>query len=100
MSTPKLFDHRMADGSRNFADLPEVAWFDNMREHLGRLVGARETEYITDRVTEMWLDFDFQNYHFSVNNQYGWYSLFVDNPECSDAVLTAVIDHFAQINPE
>lgn len=100
MRTVKLFDHRMADGSRNFADLREIAWFDTMRAHLSKLGGSMKTRYVTDSVTEMWLDFEFGGHRFSINNQYGWYWLFVENPKCPDAILSAVAEHFALINQE
>ena len=100
MEKIKLFDHRMVDGSRNFADLPEVAGFGAMREHLKSLKGATEVDYITDQVTEVWIDFERNGYRFSINNQSGWYWLFADDPETPEAELEAVAEHFAQINPE
>ena len=98
-ATPKLFDYRMEDGSRNFADLPETVFFDELRTHLKGLTGAVETSFLTDWVTEVWLAFDHRGHSFSINNQYGDYWFFVKDPACPDEILTEVIEHFAMVNP-
>jgi hypothetical protein len=55
----------MSDGSRKFiADLP----------------GAAVTDFITDGVTEAWIDFTLEGEHFTVNNQLGEFWFFVRNP--------------------
>lgn len=56
----RLFDVRVNDGSRHFGELNFVAFFDVMREHLRKLEGARETGFVSDWVTEMWLDFEYE----------------------------------------
>ena len=89
----------MNDGSRNFADLPEIASFDKMRELLVTFGGAVETDFVTDQVTEIWLDFEYRGHQFSINNQMGNYWFFVKDPECPEQILTAVVEHFATINP-
>ena len=96
----RLFDIRMKDDSRHFGGVPEVVFFDTMREHLAKLEGAAETGFVTDWVTEMWLDFDYRGHSFSINNQMGEYWFFVDEPQCRDEILTEVLDHFATVNPE
>ncbi len=90
----KLFDFRMHDGSRNFADLPEIIFFDKLREITKHLEGATETGFLTDWVTEVWLDFEFRGQKFSINNQNGDYWFFVENPNCTDDILLEVIEHF------
>ncbi len=55
----------MNDGSRHFGELDFVALFDVMREHLKKLADVRETGFVTDWVTEMWIDFEY-NGHFSL----------------------------------
>lgn len=89
----------MNDGSRHFGDVPEIVFFDAMREHLKRLNGASETEFISDMVTEMWMDFEYKDNKFSINNQMGEYWFFVENPDCPDAILTEVVEHFESVNP-
>lgn len=84
----------MADGSRNFADLPETVSFDELRNHLAKFDGAKETEFLTDCVSEVWLDFEFRGENFYVNNQLGDYWFFVQNPNCSDEILLEVFEHF------
>jgi len=88
-----LFDMRMRDGSRHFAALPESAGFDDLYRHIGQLPGTTITGYITDHITEMWLDFTFHGHAFSINNQCGDYWLFVIDPACPDPVLQQVVEH-------
>jgi hypothetical protein len=92
-----LFDFRMNDGSRHFADLPETVFFDDLRQYAARLPGAKETGFVTDWVTEVWLDFEFRGQNFSINNQFGDYWFFVENPDCPDEILLEVLEHFQQI---
>jgi hypothetical protein len=44
-----------------------------LREWAMRLAGAKETGFVTDQVTEVWLDFEFRGQKFSINNQHGNY---------------------------
>lgn len=92
-----IWDMRMADGSRHFADLPEVVFFDVFVEHAETLAGAEITDFVTDGVLEMWLHFKFRGHTFGVNNQFGDYWFFVDDPECPDEILLAVCDHFRKL---
>jgi hypothetical protein len=85
---------KMRDGSRHFVDLPEAVFFDDFADHVEELEGAEITEFITDGVVEMWLDFDYRGHQFSVNNQFGDYWFFVRDPHCPDEILLEVIDHF------
>lgn len=84
----------MHDGSRNFADLPETFFFDKLREFAAQFKGATETAFVTDWVTEVWLDFEYRGEKFSINNQNGDYWFFVENPTCADEILMEVIEHF------
>lgn len=88
---------RMNDGSRHFADLPEAVFFDEFADHVEKLEGAEITEFITDGVLEMWLDFDYCGYKFSVNNQFGDYWFFVTEPNCPDEILLEITDHFRKL---
>ena len=92
-----LFDMRMNDGSRHFVDMPEVVFFDELADHVEELDGAEITEFITNGVVEMWLEFEYRGQKFSVNNQLGDYWFFVQNPECPEEILFEVIDHFRQL---
>ncbi|MEI6561742.1 MAG: hypothetical protein WCO68_06625 [Verrucomicrobiota bacterium] len=88
-----LLNFRMHDGARRFAELPENCSWNEFCRHIERLSGARVTDFITDHVTEMWLDFSFRGHAFTVNNQYGDFWFFVRDPACPDDILTAVIEH-------
>ena len=89
-----LFDMKMNDGSRHFVDMPEVVFFDEFYDHAEKLEDAEITEFITDGVVEMWLDFEFRGHKFSVNNQFGDYWFFVEDAECPDEILLEVAAHF------
>jgi hypothetical protein len=71
-----LLEIKMTDGSRHFVDLPEVVFFDEFYEHTEELEDVEITEFITDGVVGMWLDFEFREHKFSVTNQFGdyWFS--------------------------
>ena len=88
-----LLNFRMHDGSRQFAELPEVCSWREFRRHIERLSGATVTKFLSDDVTEMWLDFSFRGHAFTVNNQYGDFWFFVSDPACPDDVLTAIVEH-------
>ena len=90
----KLFDFRMKDGSRNFMDLPtDVIDWNGLYDYLGKLDGVKKTGFLTDGVTEVWMDFSFRGYDFSVNNQMGEYWFFVENPGCPEEILTEIAGH-------
>jgi hypothetical protein len=86
-----------ASGSRHFLDLPETVEWSDLRDHIARLPGAVVTGYLTDHVTEVWIDFTYRNQSFTVNNQWGDYWFFVDQPDCPDAILAEVAEHCASI---
>ncbi len=93
----KLFSFILPNGSRNYADLPEFYPWDVLRDHLKKLFGSRETAYVSDNVTEFWLDFDFRDNKFSINNQSGEFWFIVEDPNCSDVILIEVIEHFEKM---
>lgn len=87
-----LFDMRMHDGSRHFADVPErydvdYPEWDRLRAYLASADGVELTGFVTDNVTEAWIDFTHAGYAFSANNQHGDWWLFVSDPACPDAIL-------------
>ena len=87
----------MKDGSRHFADLPENTSWEEFRDHIARLPGAKVTGFLTDHITEVWIDFTYKGYAFTVNNQFGEYWFFVKKPRCPDETLTEVIGHCEQM---
>jgi hypothetical protein len=89
----KLINIIMNDGSRQFGDLPESIDWHQLRDHIDRLDGVQITDFITDNVTEVWIDFFYRGQQFSVNNQFGEYWFFVDNPRCKEEILEAVLGH-------
>jgi hypothetical protein len=91
----KLLDLRARDGSRQFLALAEVVPWGRLRAHLGNLAGAKETGYLSDEVTEVWIDFQYRGHAFSVNNPCGEYWFFVRDPACPGSVLESVAQHCA-----
>lgn len=55
------------------------------------------TGFATDDVTEAWIDFMYCGHHFSVNDQFGSYWFFVDNPDCPGEVLRGVLEHCGKL---
>ena len=93
----KLLDIKMHDGSRNFTDLPETVFFEVLHEHTKKLDGAKVTRFVSDWITEVWLDFEFRGHKFSVNNQFGDYWFYVENSSCPDKVLLEVCEYFRKL---
>jgi hypothetical protein len=89
----KLLNSSMNDGSRHFGDLPQTVLWYELRDHIERLDGAKVTDFVTDHITEAWIDFSYRGYRFSVNDQFGDYWFFVEDPNCPDEILNAVLSH-------
>jgi hypothetical protein len=101
----RVIDMRMHDGSRHFGDIPEnydpasPEWH-RIKAHVPELSGAALTGFVTDDVTEAWIDFSFRGHEFSINNQHAFWWFFVNDPECPEELLVTVLDHFeVLLNP-
>jgi hypothetical protein len=92
-----LLDFRMKDGSRHFAELPQTRLWDDVRDHVSSLAGARLTGFVCDYVTQAWIDFTYCGQSFSINDQLGDYWFFVSDPTCPADLLTDVGAHFARL---
>ncbi len=89
-----LFDVRMHDGSRHFADLPERVLPSRMRAIIARLEGAQIVSFVASvGEIEAWIEFRFRGFDFAVNNQNVEYWLFVRQPDCPDDILHEVAAH-------
>jgi hypothetical protein len=91
--TAQLTNHTMNDGSRKFAELPQTRLWHQLRDHLQTLRSAVVTSFLTDGVTEAWIDFTFRGHSFTINDQFGDYWFFVDDPSCPDEILAEVVSH-------
>jgi len=89
----KLLSMIMNDGSRHFGDLPQTVLWYELRDHIQQLEGAKVTGFLTDHITEAWIDFSYRGYNFLVNDQFGDYWFFVKEPDCPDDALEAVLTH-------
>jgi hypothetical protein len=93
MGKSHLLNFAMHDGSRKFGELPQTVPWDRLRRHLEMLPGATVTNFITDEITEAWIDFSFRDQRLSVNNQFGDYWFFVEAPQAPDETLEAVLTY-------
>ena len=90
----KLSNHRMNDSSRWFATLPMRVYPEALRDHLARLGGVAITAFVSAMPADgSWIDFDYAGHRFSVNDQYGEYWFFVNDPTCPEGTLAAVATH-------
>ena len=89
----ELLNVIMNDSSRQFGELPQTVLWHELRDHLERLDGAEVIDFVTDNVTEAWMDFSYRGYRISVNDQFGDYWFFVDDPNCPNEVLESVLFH-------
>jgi len=85
----------MHDGSRCFLALPPAVDWYAVRDHVAGLRGAELTGFLTDDVTECWIDFRYSGHEFSINDAPGDYWFFVEDAACPDAVLQSVAAHFS-----
>ena len=92
-----LLDHRAHGGARRFASFREGVPPERLRAHLGRLAGLSLGEFLTDRMTEAWIDFTYRGYDFTVNNQVGQFWFFVDQPDAPASVLEEVTAHVSKL---
>lgn len=89
----QLMDFRAHDCSRQFAELPQTVLWHALHKHIKRLRGVKMTGFISDGITEAWIDFEFQGHFFTVNDQFGEYWFFVKDPACPDAILARIVEH-------
>lgn len=93
----QLYSMIMNDGSRHFGGLPQTKLWYEVRDHTEKLAGAKLTGFITDHVTEAWIDFEYREHTFSINDQYGEYWFFVADPACPDEILAQVLAHYGSL---
>ena len=89
-----IYDMRMNNGSRHFASLPQTVLWYVVRDHVNKLPGAALTGFICDDITEAWIDFTYLEHKFSINDQFGDYWFFVEEPSCPNEILEKVLTHF------
>ena len=87
----------MHDGSRCFLDLPATSDWCAVRDHVAKLPGAKLTGFLTDQITEAWIDFRFRDHRFTIHDPTGDYWFFVSDPNCPEQILVDVADHFGML---
>lgn len=93
----KLFDIRAHDGSRHFVSLSANRDWYAARDHVARLSGAKLTGFLCDGATEAWIDFAYKNHSFTINDQFGEYWFFVDDPLCPEEILREIAVYWEQL---
>ena len=93
----ELLDVRAHDGSRRFIALPKSVPWRRLRHHLKARTGVELTGFVTDGVTEGWLDFTYGGHRFTANDQLRQYWFFVDDPAAPDELLRDLADYCAQL---
>lgn len=91
----KLINDIMHDGSRLFILIPQerdpiaVVWT------ILRLKGAWPT-FVLPSLDQWWIDFRFRGHRFTINDQFGDYWFFAQDPNCPEVILQEVADYFSQ----
>ena len=94
----EMLERIIEGGARHFVDLPvEFAFFDEVANHAELLGGLEINEFLTDGVIGMWMQFEFLGHRFWVSNDLTDYRFYVDNPDCPEAILLKVIEHFRKL---
>ena len=88
-----LQNFTMADGSRQFASLPNSCSWKKLYAHLGTLPGIALGKFLTDNITEAWIDFSFEGHEFTINTQFDELWFFVRRSDCPDSRLLKIVDH-------
>ncbi|NNE98238.1 MAG: hypothetical protein HKN25_04375 [Pyrinomonadaceae bacterium] len=88
---------KLPDDARHFVDFPEVIFFDEFSNHMETLDGVEITEFEMDGTIEMWLEFGFRKHRFFVNNRFGDYWFFVEDPKCPEEILLEIAEHFRKL---
>ena len=96
MTTLHLLDDRMKDGSRNFILLPQSVPPLRLIPRILTLWGAFPTAFVPG-LDQAWIDFRYRGYKFSINDQFGDFWFFVNDPACPTVVLERVAGHFASL---
>ncbi|MEZ5346618.1 MAG: hypothetical protein R2681_13790 [Pyrinomonadaceae bacterium] len=88
---------KLPENALHFVDFPEVIFFDQFYDHVENLEGTVITEFEVDGVFEMWLEFTFRGNKFFINNKFGDYLFYVEDPNCAEPILLEIADHFRQL---
>lgn len=83
----------MADGSRHFAELPDIH-MAAFRKHLQKLAEVQFDEETTDGITEWWLDFTYKGQEFTAHETWGCLRVFSNDAKCPPDILTELMGHF------
>ena len=87
----------MADGSVLFAELSgNISWAE-LRDHLERIDQLLIMKFVTDGITEAWLDFYYHGQHCTVHCPLDDYLVFAQDGNCPAFMLMELIEHFRML---
>jgi len=89
----QLLNNAMSDGSRHFFSMPEGYPWEPFRDYLAKLPDIFITDFSTDNITEVWINFSYERHSFTINNQFGEYWFFVSDRNCPDFVLQKIAEY-------
>ena len=84
------------DGSRLFFGRTENLSASQSRALVESLDGGQITKFLTDIITEFWLDFSFQQHQFTIHSAWHGYWFFVKDASCPPEILEIIIKHFSE----
>lgn len=95
----KALDEKMEDGSLLFAELSsEISWVD-LRNHFERIDQLLIMKFVTDGITEAWLDFYYYDQHFTIHCPLDIYLVFAQDYDCPAFMLNDLLAHFRAVMP-
>lgn len=95
MTDHPLTDIRMHDGSRDFLSLPVRRTPQQLKNSLKGLRHVRGVKLAQD-VVESWLSFSWHGWEIAINDPFGEYWFFAENPETPEPILEEIRDHFVR----
>lgn len=95
----EYLDERMQDGSRLFAVFKFDPGWRVLHRHLQTMEGLVVTGFLTDGVTEGWLDFNYFGKSFTIHDPLGEFHVFSQDGDCSPFILGELMKHFRKLQP-
>lgn len=93
MMKTRLFNFKAEGGARQFARVPETMTWPDLLSQLQTVPGLTVGNSSIDNTAEAWIEFSYRGHSFKVNNQFGDYGFFVQDPSCPDEILLEVVNH-------
>jgi len=94
----EMLNELMKDGSLLFAEISEGITWEQLKYHIEGLEQLYIMDFLTDGVTEAWLDFYYYGQIFSIHSpMMGGYLLYAKDHNCPAFMLMELIVHFRKL---